>query len=116
MPQGSNPQTVKVRAAASGLHLCAVHSPVCSVPWGRCPPFIRGWLYATAGLGCCPTPPKLAPPLAQLDVTDATTPVAVGDAACLICEQRPLNSMADVSAAGRVLLGARRAAMARLAC
>ena len=35
----------------------------------------------------------------QVDVTEAETPVQVGDSACLICEQRPLNSLSDVSGA-----------------
>lgn len=44
--------------------------------------------------------PPLALPALQVDVTEAETPVQVGDSACLICEQRPLNSLSDVSRCG----------------
>lgn len=35
------------------------------------------------------------PQTIKVDVTEAETPVQVGDSACLICEQRPLNSLSD---------------------
>lgn len=44
--------------------------------------------------------PLLARFSSQVDVTEAETPVQVGDSACLICEQRPLNSLSDVRRTG----------------
>lgn len=62
---------------------------------GARPPFVNAPLLHLSQLV-----PPLALPAPQVDVTEAETPVQVGDSACLICEQRPLNSLSDVSRLG----------------